>query len=128
MKIGELSRRTGIAASALRYYEEVGLITPVARAGGSRVYTDDILDRLAVISAAKDAGFTIAEIRQLINEFKGSKWRKLAQRKLGEIVQSQTKLALMKKILVALSDCGCFDLAECGRLLKSRRKRSEAAQ
>lgn len=128
MKIGELSRHTGIAASALRYYEEAGLIVPVRRDGGRRIYGEDILDRVAVISAAKDAGFTINEIRQLISDFKGSRWKNLTRKKLGEIERAEAKLALMRKLLVALDKCGCFDLAECGRVLNRSRKRSAATR
>ena len=60
LTIGEVARRAGVAASALRYYEREGLIPKADRRGGKRVYGEDILDRLALIAVAKGGGFTVA--------------------------------------------------------------------
>jgi MerR family redox-sensitive transcriptional activator SoxR len=67
MSIGEVAKRAGVAASALRYYEREGLIPKADRRGGKRVYGADILDRLALIGVAKGAGFTVAEIQTLLS-------------------------------------------------------------
>ena len=64
--IGEVARRAGIATSALRYYESEGLIPLAERRGGRRVYDASILLRLTLIELAKNAGFTIAEIKRLL--------------------------------------------------------------
>jgi DNA-binding transcriptional MerR regulator len=61
--IGEVARRSGVAASALRYYERAGLIPRADRQGGRRVYGEDVLDRLALIRVAKAAGFRVADCR-----------------------------------------------------------------
>ena len=63
--IGEVASRTGLATSALRYYEREGLIPPAPKEDGRRVYDPDVLDRIAVIQLAKEAGITIAETKQL---------------------------------------------------------------
>jgi DNA-binding transcriptional MerR regulator len=62
-----VARRAGVRPSALRYYEELGLITASSRAGGRRQYDDGVLRRLHVIAFAKESGFTLAEIRALLS-------------------------------------------------------------
>ncbi len=62
MKIGELAARAGLNASALRYYEKIGLLAPPYRTGGQRRYPSDALDRALLIRFADDIGFTLGEI------------------------------------------------------------------
>ncbi len=67
MRIGELSRRSGVPASALRYYEQVGLLSPPERTeSGYRSYGADAVDRLAFIRSAQAVGLTLAEVGQVI--------------------------------------------------------------
>ena len=67
MRIGELARRSGLATTALRYYEKAGLLPPSPRAmSGYRIYDDDTLPRLAFIQAAQAIGLTVAEICEVI--------------------------------------------------------------
>ena len=63
LTIGEVARRAGVRASAIRYYEEAGLLPAPERVGGKRRYDEGILRRLAIIGGAKRAGFTLREIR-----------------------------------------------------------------
>ena len=65
LTIGDLAHRAGLATSAIRYYERVGLLPPAARVSGQRRYGEDDVARLAFIGAAQHAGFTLAEIREL---------------------------------------------------------------
>jgi len=68
LTIGELARRTGIPTSTLRYYERSGLIEPVARTGANyRLYGPHEVDRLRFIRAAQTAGFTLVDIRMLLD-------------------------------------------------------------
>lgn len=66
MLIGKLGRRTGLATSALRYYERVGLVSPAGRSGGQRYYGASAIERVAFIQLCQDAGFTLREIRALL--------------------------------------------------------------
>lgn len=67
MRIGELARRSGLAASAVRYYEQLGLLpTPERTASGYRSYADDTIDRLTFIRSAQAVGLTLAEVRQVL--------------------------------------------------------------
>jgi len=80
----ELMRRR---VAALRYYESRGLIAPMRRVSGRRVYDDDVFESIALIQLAQDAGFTLAETRALIAGFDrgtpaSSRWQAMARRKL----------------------------------------------
>lgn len=66
LDIGEVRRRTGLPASALRYYEQCGLIRSSGRNGLRRRYPPDVLDRLALVAAGRSAGFTLAETAELL--------------------------------------------------------------
>jgi DNA-binding transcriptional MerR regulator len=90
--IGELARRTGVASSALRYYERVGLLSPAARAGGRRHYGAASAERVALIQLCQDAGFTLREIRALLaaGSRQGRAWARLAEAKLREL---ETRIA-----------------------------------
>lgn len=65
MDIAEVARRSGIAASTLRYYEQKGLIASTGRRGLRRVFGPDVLERLALISLGQTAGFTLDEIARM---------------------------------------------------------------
>src|SRR5262245_46140462 len=70
--IGEVATRSGFAASALRYYEDIGLVVPAARTeAGYRVYDDATLGRLAFIARAKGLGCTLEEITDLLTLWDG---------------------------------------------------------
>ena len=67
MRIGELARRNGLAASAVRYYEQLGLLPAPSRTeSGYRSYPDDTVDRLTFIRSAQAVGLTLAEVRQVL--------------------------------------------------------------
>ena len=66
MQIGELAKRTGLAASRIRFYEAQGLVSVARRANGYRAYSDETLMALNIITSAQDAGFTLDEIRRLM--------------------------------------------------------------
>ncbi len=70
LDITELSRKSGVPASKLRYYEEVGLIRSVGRKGLRRVFEPDVLPRLALIALGQAAGFSLAEIRGMLGQGK----------------------------------------------------------
>lgn len=65
MDIAEVARRSGMAASALRYYERQGLITSLEREGGRRRFAPEVLDRLALVALGQAAGFSLEEIRTM---------------------------------------------------------------
>jgi MerR family redox-sensitive transcriptional activator SoxR len=122
MTIGELSRVAGVSASAIRYYEQEGLLTAASRSGGRRVFDDAAASQLIFIQVAKEAGFSLKEIRQLIGGFSGQRWRRLAERKLKELDDASRRIRLMQMLLRRLVDCGCFDVETCGTLLQRKKE------
>jgi MerR family redox-sensitive transcriptional activator SoxR len=120
MTISELGRKIGLRASAIRYYEQIGILAPTRRVSGQRRYDETVLYRLAVVRRAQDAGFTLDEIRQLFFGFSPStpvsaRWRKIAQRKMTEldarIEQIETMRTLLKKMQTC---CKCETVERCG--------------
>jgi MerR family redox-sensitive transcriptional activator SoxR len=124
MRIGDLSRATGLAPSAIRFYEEEGLLPVARRLSGRRVFDDTALTHVTVVQLAKDAGFTLAEIRSLVNEFGENRWRSLAERKLGEVRLAAARLQTMAELLEKLLRCDCPDIDFCGRTVRRSMTRS----
>jgi MerR family redox-sensitive transcriptional activator SoxR len=122
LSIGEVARRAGVRTSAIRYYEEVGLLPEPERVGGKRRYGEEVLRHLALIKAAKHAGFTIAEIRTLLGGFPAEvgaseRWRTLASRKLEEVSELVAELGQMRDLLEEALRCQCASLDECAHQL-----------
>jgi len=120
LSIGDVAARAGIRASAIRYYESVGLIRPPRRAGGRRRYDASVFEALALIQLAHDAGFTIAEIKTLMHGFAGgtpasARWQALAKRKRDELEQMIQRAERMRDLLDRLLRCRCQTLGECVR-------------
>jgi MerR family redox-sensitive transcriptional activator SoxR len=118
MSIGELARRAGVSVSAIRFYEREGLLPEPERVAGRRRYTEAALQCLAVIDVAKRAGFTLAEVRLLLDSVDAGApahepLRSLAARKLPEIEATIERAQAMRGWLVAAGSCGCESLREC---------------
>jgi MerR family transcriptional regulator, redox-sensitive transcriptional activator SoxR len=133
LSIGEVARRAGINASAIRYYEGVGLLEKPERVGGKRRYDESVLRRLAIIDAAKRVGFTIEEVRTLIHGFRAEtvaseRWQALASNKLAEVDGLISRLRQMRKPLEEALRCDCTSLDECASLLYRPRPRRGPVQ
>lgn len=117
MTIGDLSRRTGVPQSALRYYETTGLLPAPPRLGGRRVYDPAVLTQVQVITAARELGFGIREIRVLVEKDSTAsitdRWRALARRKLPEMTSLIDRATRMKKMLEDGLHCGCARIEDC---------------
>ena len=122
LSIGEVARRAGLNASAIRYYEGVGLLEEPERVSGKRRYDEAVLRRLAIIDAAKSAGFTIEEVRILIHGFPpetaaAERWQALASNKLAEVNGLISQLRQMQELLEESLRCDCASLDECASVL-----------
>lgn len=127
MTIGEVARAAGVRASAIRYYEDAGLLPPPVRAGGQRRYDLRVLERLAVLELAKKCGFRLAEVRTLLTGHRddvplGVRLHDLAERKLAELDAEARSVALRKKRIRKALECRCTDFGECGRRVLERKK------
>lgn len=122
LTIGEVARRTGVRASAIRYYEEAGLLPEPERSGGKRRYDEGVLHRLALIGGAKRAGFTLGEIHTLLHGFTAGtgapeRWQVLASEKLVQVDEAIAQLRETRELLEEALRCKCASLNECARLL-----------
>jgi len=118
MKIGVLARRTGLNASAIRYYERVGLLGNPHRVGGQRRYPDDAVYRVLLIRFAVTMGFTLPETSIFLNGLRddvpvGPRWRKLTGRKLEEVEKSIARSLKLRTLLQHLLRCRCASLKIC---------------
>jgi DNA-binding transcriptional MerR regulator len=113
--IGELARRTGVATSALRYYERIGLLPPAERAGQRRHYPPSVAERVALIRLYHDAGFTLAEIgRMLAAKTQGrAGWGDLAERKIAELDARIADAQQARTLIEHALDCPHPDLLAC---------------
>ena len=113
--IGELARRTGVAPSALRYYERVGLLSPAARSGQRRHYTPSSAERVALIRLYQDAGFTLAEMRRLLaaGTRRRRDWSLLAERKIKELDARIADAQNAKRLIEHALNCPRGDLLTC---------------
>jgi MerR family redox-sensitive transcriptional activator SoxR len=126
LTIGEVARRAGVSPSAIRYYESVGLVEPDRRSGGRRLYGELAVERLALIAFAKDAGFTLDEIRQLIAGFPeatpvGARWTELATAKLAELEAESQRIEIMRGALQRIMRCRCDDVDQCAHKITASR-------
>jgi MerR family redox-sensitive transcriptional activator SoxR len=115
LAIGELARRAGTAPSALRYYEQIGLLPPAERAGGKRHYPPSSAERLALVHLYQDAGFTLNEISQLLaaRSRPRASWNRLAERKIAELDARIAEARRAKDLLEHALDCPHHDLLAC---------------
>ena len=118
LSISQVTLETGLRPSALRYYEEIGLLKPTRRIGGRRHYDDSVLQRLALIQTGQQAGFTLAELEILFNTMLDSEsgtaeWHTLVARKLKEMDVMLGNIKRMKRLLQDIMDCEDDGLAEC---------------
>ena len=120
--IGEVARRAGVQPSAIRYYESAGVLPAARRVSGRRRYDEAVLDRLAVVRLAQQAGFTVAEIRALVAGFDpgtppAARWQALATRKLAEVDELLAHARRMRTLLERALACACLRLEDCTRVL-----------
>jgi len=126
--IGDIARSAGIRTSAIRYYEQIGLLPSPQRVHGRRRYTEDALLRLAVIRFGQDNGFTLEEIRRL---FAGKPYsvrlRGLAAAKIRELEGTIERARVMQAILAKALRCKCLTLEQCGRQIVAAQDRRASA-
>ncbi|MBH8564039.1 MerR family transcriptional regulator [Nostoc sp. CENA67] len=108
MLIGELSKKTGLSKDTIRFYEKLGLITASDRQAGTRLYKEyspETVERLLMINQGKGLGFTLREIKQLLNEWGDGTLSKrdqirIIERKVEEIAEKMRQLDTIKTYLV----------------------------
>ncbi len=118
MTIGAVAAQAGRRPSSIRYYEQIGLLPPAARAGGRRVYGPDVVRTLAVIETGQRAGLSLDEIRALLSakpddQAAIERLREVAIRKLPQVKELIERTELVRDWLDAAARCECPSLEEC---------------
>jgi len=125
MTISKAARQFGLRASALRYYEKIGVLPPAYRAGGQRRYDGAALRRLAIVQRARQLGFSVKEMQVLFCDFSSGppvskRWHALSQAKLDELDERTRQIQEMQRMLRKMMQCRCAAFDECGeRILQS---------
>jgi MerR family redox-sensitive transcriptional activator SoxR len=120
LTISEVGRRSGFAASALRYYEDQGLIEATRSDGGRRRYQRSVLRQLAFIRAASNIGLTLAEIREEMNRLPRGRtptkadWQRISRHWRSRIEDRIAALERLRDGLDSCIGCGCLSLKHCG--------------
>src|SRR5438876_8209316 len=121
LTISEVARQVGLQPSAIRYYEQIGILLPAQRISGQRRYDTTVLYRLAIIQRARQLGFTLDEVRQLFFGFRNvarpsERWQKLSQRKLAELDGLMDGIRTVRRLLKKMmQNCRCETLDQCGK-------------
>lgn len=118
MKIGTVADRLNIPASTIRYYEKIGLIEPQPRVSGRRDFDHHALQTLQFVQLAQAAGFTIDEIKSLLQSYDqdpspSGMWQPFAEAKRTAIRKQIKDLKRMESILDELLKCRCPTLSAC---------------
>ncbi|WP_255949601.1 MerR family DNA-binding transcriptional regulator [Streptomyces odontomachi] len=115
LTIGELARRTGVTTSALRYYEEVGLLPAPARISGQRRYPESAARVVGTILLYSDAGFTLAEQRTLMapRTSTSGAWERLARHKLTELDEQIARAQAAREAIRHGLRCPHEDITQC---------------
>jgi MerR family redox-sensitive transcriptional activator SoxR len=119
LTIGELSRRSGVASSALRFYESVGLIAAERTSGNQRRYPRHMLRRVAFIRAAQRVGLSLDEIHEALASLPNgrtpnkSDWERVSRTWTSRIDRQIADLHRLKGRLTNCVGCGCLSLRTC---------------
>src|SRR6266436_1485916 len=122
LTIGELSARSGVAASALRFYERKGLIESTRTDGNQRRYPGVTLRRVALVQAGKAAGIPLERIRAALDTLPDGRsptkrdWERLSSSWRRELDERIETLEAIRARLTTCIGCGCLSLKRCGLL------------
>ena len=122
LTIGEMSRRTGVAASALRYYEELDLIGSVRTGGNQRRYPRHMLRRVSLISVAKRLGIPLSDVKEAFGDVpmestpSHADWQRASRRWKRRLEERRRAIERLEYELTGCIGCGCLSLKACALL------------
>lgn len=122
LEIGKVAARSGFAVSAIRHYEELGLVHSAGRKGTQRIFDRSVLRRLAFIAAARNVGLTLAEISQTLTGLPTDRaptpadWRRISEPWKAQVDARIQELTTMRKSLDDCIGCGCLSMKTCAIL------------
>lgn len=119
LTVGQVAERSGVAVSALHFYERQGLIHSRRTSGNQRRYRRDVLRRVALIRIAQRVGIPLAEVRQALAELPDNRtpgrddWERLSRRWHDELEQRIADLERLRDRFTDCVGCGCLSLDRC---------------
>jgi DNA-binding transcriptional MerR regulator len=115
VSIGEAARRTGVAATALRYYEDTGVLPRVARVRGRRRYDAASIRRIGLLRFAQQAGFSLDEVKTLFASDAPlhDRWESIAKEKLNELDALAELIERMRRDVQRALACRCERIEDC---------------
>lgn len=119
LSVGELAARSGLAVSAIHFYEAKGLISSARNSGNQRRFARSELRRVAVIKVAQRAGISLAEIRDALatlptgRTVTANDWKRLSRRWKSELDERIYRLTALRDQLGDCIGCGCLSLKTC---------------
>lgn len=116
LAIGAVAERTGLTVSAVRYYDDIAMISAIERVGGKRRFAEETVGRVNFIRRSQSAGFSLDEIRGLLDESNRG-WRTSVDDKIAELTERRHQLDEMLDLLGNMRDCGCAVIAQCPRTI-----------
>jgi DNA-binding transcriptional MerR regulator len=115
LSIGELAERSGVATTALRYYDELGLVRPAMRLSGRRRYAESAVAEVGAIRFFRDVGFSLAEISSFLTARDRRSRREMVDRKLTELNEQQHRIDVAREALAHGQRCPAGDPMRCSR-------------
>ena len=119
LTIGQLSERSGVATSALRFYETKGLIASIRTSGSQRRYLMSMLRRIALIQVAQSIGFTLEEITAELSGLPMNQtatkrdWEKVAKKWQKDLDKKMAQIQSLRENLTGCIGCGCLSMKKC---------------
>jgi len=131
LDISEVSKQTGVAASAIRHYEEKGLISSLGRRGLKRLFAPEVLDQLALITLGKAGGFSLEEIKSMFGpDGRPALSRERLHTRVAELDHQIDQLTALRDMIRHVAECPAPSHMECDkfqqliRISGKRRSRS----
>ncbi|MEZ9408581.1 MULTISPECIES: redox-sensitive transcriptional activator SoxR [Vibrio] len=119
LTIGQLSERSGVAPSALRFYETKGLIASIRTNGNQRRYQSAMLRRIALVQVAQSIGFTLEEITEELSTLPMNQtatkrdWERVAKKWQGQLDSKMAQIKSLQENLTGCIGCGCLSMQKC---------------
>jgi MerR family transcriptional regulator, redox-sensitive transcriptional activator SoxR len=122
LSVGEMSRRTAVAPSALRFYEDLGLIASVRTGGNQRRYPRHMLRRVSLIAVAKRLGIPLTDVQRVFETLpldiapSHADWQRASRRWKKQLEERRLAIERLEHELTGCIGCGCLSMKACGLL------------
>ncbi|MEU3597283.1 redox-sensitive transcriptional activator SoxR [Streptomyces sp. NPDC006798] len=122
LTVGEVAKRAGIATSAVRFYEDQGLISAERSPGNQRRYRRHVLRRISLILAAKRLGIPLSEVAEIFSTLPEGRmpgqrdWERISRRWAAHLEARRREIERLEEELTGCIGCGCLSLRRCGVL------------